>query len=125
MTTARKGRFGHFLVRGFAIWGALSLALLGWGVLRDGTDFDRTRGGYESPFEGWTGQPIDFAAAYRTATGLYGPGRVVATHLDCRTGMVSLIAFGVWVDWRVVPPRAIAVHHPREACRARGFDPAF
>ncbi|MEM9715334.1 MAG: hypothetical protein AAF826_02335 [Pseudomonadota bacterium] len=105
--------------------GGFGIAALAVGIVSDGLNFDQTRGGYDAPYEGWTGEPIDFAAAYRTSTGLYGPGRVLATHLDCTTGMVSMIAFGRSFDWRTVSERAIVVHRPREACIDRGFEPQF
>lgn len=39
--------------------------------------------------------------------------------------MISLRIAGITIDFRKVSPRAIAVHQPREACRAEGFTPRF
>jgi hypothetical protein len=113
------------IVKSLAAIGGAALLLLMAGVFLDFREFDRTSGGYEPPYEDWTGTPIDFASAYRTETGLFKDGRVISSHVDCGSGMVSLIAAGVWFDWRPLSPRAIAVHAPREACRARGFEAGF
>lgn len=105
--------------------GTLSLGALALGIVRDASNFDRTRGGYEAPYTDFTGTPIDFGAGYRTARGIYSPGVVIATHLNCTTGMVSFRVFGQEWNWRKVSERAIVVHRPREACQARGFTPRF
>jgi hypothetical protein len=108
------------LVVGMALLGALGTA-----VALDVRDFDRTSGGYSAPYEGWTGEPIDWSAAERTDDGFSRPGRVVGSELDCTTGMISFRVAGVSIDFRTVSARAIAVHRPREACAAAGFDPEF
>ncbi|MFC5381473.1 hypothetical protein [Aquipuribacter nitratireducens] len=116
------GRWG---VRVLAGVGAVLLVLTVVGAAVDAAGFDRTRGGYEPPYEGWTGEPIDWAAGAVTPTGFLDPGRVVDTTLDCTTGMIGFGVWGVSVDFRVVSERAIVVHRPREACEAAGFDPRF
>jgi hypothetical protein len=95
------------------------------GAVADLREFDQTRGGYDPPYEGWTGTPIDWSAGAVTSTGYLNPGRVVSTTMDCTTGMLAFVVLGVSVDYRVVSPRAIAVHRPREACADAGFDPQF
>lgn len=105
--------------------GAIALGLVGWGVAVDFSNFDRTRGGYEAPYTEYTGTPIDFSAGYQTKSGIFSPGVVVGTHLNCTTGMVSLRLFGQELNWRKVSPRAIAIHGPRQACEQRGFSPQF
>lgn len=108
-----------------AVVGALALVVTVVGAGLDLREFDRTRGGYEPPYEGWTGTPIDFSAGAVTSTGFLDPGRVLSTTLDCTTGMIAMVVLGVGTDYRVVSPRAIAVHRPREACVEAGFDPRF
>ncbi len=95
------------------------------GAVSDVRSFDRTSGGYEAPYTGWTGTPIDWTDGGVTRTGFYKAGAVVDTALDCTTGMVTFHAFGASYDWRPVSERAIAVHRPREACAAAGFTPRF
>jgi hypothetical protein len=105
--------------------GVIAVVGLALGLIADVDGFDRTRGGYEPPYTGWTGTPIDWSAGGVTATGFVLPGYVTDLRLDCTSGMISVEAFGAVLDIRVVSDRAIAVHRPREACEAEGFDPAF
>lgn len=116
---------GRWTTRVLAVVGALALVVTVVGAGLDLREFDRTRGGYEPPYEGWTGTPIDFSAGAVTSTGFLDPGRVLSTTLDCTTGMIAMVVLGVGTDYRVVSPRAIAVHRPREACVEAGFDPRF
>ncbi|MGL4742835.1 MAG: hypothetical protein ACRCXL_00395 [Dermatophilaceae bacterium] len=123
----RPGRLRRWGTRTLAGVGALALVGVGVGAVADFRDFDRTSGGYEAPYTGWTGTPVDWQAGITTETGFIKPGHVLDVHLDCTSGMVSFGTFGtgLTVDWRTVSPRAIAVHKPREACRAQGFTPQF
>lgn len=121
----RLARFGRWVRNALAVVGALALVLVVVGTALDLRGFDRTRGGYEPPYEGWTGTPIDWSAGAVTSTGFLDPGRVVSTELDCTSGMLSFSVVGVSVDYRVVSERAIVVHRPREACLAAGFEPQF
>jgi hypothetical protein len=106
--------------------GAVALASVAALVYLDYRSFDRTSGGYDPPYADWTGTPIDWEnEAEATADGFRRSGRIVTTTLDCTTGMISFEIAGVRRDFRPVSPRAIAVHRPREACRARGFEPEF
>jgi hypothetical protein len=116
---------GRWATRILAVVGLVALTGLTVGAIADVQGFDRTRGGYDPPYEGWTGTPTDWDAADRTTDGFRTPGYVLATTLDCTTGMIAVEAFGASVDFRVVSERAIAVHRPREACERAGFDPEF
>lgn len=113
-----------------ALWtlaaiGAVAVVLLVGGLIADYRSFDRTSGGYDPPYTGWTGTPIDWSDADRTSTGFRQSGRVLSQHLDCTSGMISFGFYGVSFDYRVVSERAIAVHRPRVACADEGFDPEF
>jgi hypothetical protein len=86
---------------------------------------DRTRGGYEPPYEGWTGTPTDWPRADVTPTGMAMRGYVSNALIDCTTGMLSFQIYGQTFDYRSVSPRALVIHKPREACAERGFSPEF
>lgn len=124
-TTRPRPAVVRWGTRALAAVGAVTIVGLGVGVAVDVSDIDRTRGGYEAPYAGWTGTPIDWESGSVTAEGFRNPGIVVDTTLDCSTGMLAFETFGVSVDYRVVSERAIVVHRPREACRSQGFTPAF
>jgi len=120
----RKAR--NFVLYGFAALGLVFSALLLVGLIVDFLNFDRTSGGYEPPYTDYTGEPIDFDAGYQTEEGIYSPGYVLSTRLNCTSGMVTFHFFNKFeFDWRAVSPRAIAVHQPREACERRDFEPEF
>lgn len=116
---------GRGAVRALAVVGIVSVVGLAVGVVSDYRSFDQTRGGYEAPYEGWTGTPIDWDTADVTTDGFRNPGVVVDFTLDCTNGMIGLSAFGADVDFRVVSERALAVHQPREGCADHGFQPEF
>jgi len=125
---ARRPRLtavGRWTIRALALVGALALVLTGLGAADDLQEFDQTRGGYDPPYEGWTGTPIDWSAGAVTSTGYLNPGRIVSTTMDCTSGMLTFVVLGVELDYRVVSGRALAVHKPREACADAGFDPQF
>jgi hypothetical protein len=102
---------------------AAALVLAGLGA--DIRSFDTTSGGYEPPYEDFTGEPIDWSQTETTEAGMRKPGHVVAFALDCTSGMIRFETLGLRLDFRPVSPRALAVHKPREACAERGFTPAF
>ncbi|MCP4382823.1 MAG: hypothetical protein GY798_15620 [Hyphomicrobiales bacterium] len=114
-----------YILTAFAAIGLLAISALGVGLYLDASEFDQTRGGYEAPYEGVTGQPVDWFAMDRTPTGLAKRGRVVNVLVDGKTGMISFEAFGLVVDFRTFSDRALAVHKPREALIAMGFEPEF
>ena len=113
------------LLRFFALVGLLLSTIIVTGIVLDVRDFDRTKGGYEPPFEGVTGEPIDWDSMDLSATGLVKRGYVINVHLHGTTGMLSFEVFKMKWDFRVVSERAIAVHKPREALIRRGFSPTF
>lgn len=96
------------------------------GLLADLTSIDETTGGYEAPFEGWTGTPIDWEAQAVTDDGFLKTGYVLTVRLDCTTGVNTGEVLGIALPYeRALSERAIAVHAPREACTAAGFEPGF
>jgi hypothetical protein len=119
------GLIGTVLKRVLLTLGVLLTGLLLTGIALDIASFDRTKGGYEAPYTGYTGEPTDWSIADRTSKGMARRGYVITVLVDCTTGMISVEVFKQEIDFRVFSPRAIAVHKPREACRERGFDPKF
>ena len=84
---------------------------------------DQTSGGYEYPFEGWTGTPTDYDAWYATPTGLFFDGRAADLHINCTTGrLVISVLSTVDYNFRDFSDRAKVVHQPQMTCRDRGFD---
>jgi hypothetical protein len=81
------------LTRGFAAFGALVAILLVAGFVRDVQSFDRTSGGYEPPYTGYTGEPIDWAHSTSRTTGMAHRGHVVNVLVDCTSGMMSFELF--------------------------------
>jgi hypothetical protein len=120
-----RARATRILGQGLAAVGAVLLALLVVGVALDVAAFDRTRGGYEPPYTGYTGTPIDWDSLDLTATGMARRGRVINVLVDCTSGMMHLEIYGVRVPFRTFSERAMVVHQPREACERRGFTPRF
>ena len=88
-------------------------------------DFDQTKGGYEAPYEGVTGSPVDWFAMDRTPTGLAKRGHVLNVLVNGTTGMISFEIFKQKIDFQKLSGRALVVHKPREAFIALGFDPEF
>ena len=85
---------------------------------------DNTQGGYEYPFEGWSGTPIDFSVMSQTKEGLFKKGYVVDQLFNCNTGLITWEVFGVIKgEFRLFSERAIVVHKPQDECKARGFNP--
>ncbi len=109
----------------FTVLGLVFVALLGVGLYLDVADFDKTRGGYEAPYEGVTGEPVDWSTLDRTTTGLVKRGYIVNVHVHGTTGMISFEVFRKIFDFRPFSERALAVHKPREALIALGFTPEF
>jgi hypothetical protein len=111
--------------RVFAGIGVVLTAILVTGLVLDVSNFDRTRGGYSPPYEGWTGEPIDWSQTDVTAQGMARRGYVTTLLVYCTTGMVEVEVFRQRIPFRPLSERAIVVHRPREACVARGFSPRF
>ena len=114
-----------FMSRLFAVIGLLLSAIIVTGIVLDVIDFDRTQGGYEPPYEGVVGEPINWDNMDLTSTGLVKRGYIINVHLHGATGMLSFEVFKKKIDFRVVSGRAIAVHKPREGLIRRGFSPEF
>lgn len=110
---------------GLAIVGALAIVMFIGGLIADLRAFDETSGGYEPPYENYTGDPINFDELDQSNEGIVGRGYSVDILLDCTTGMISFEFFKLRFDFRTVSERAIAVHKPQDACLKRGFEPAF
>lgn len=64
LSTARR-----WAARTLAAVGAVSLVGLGVGAAVDISGFDRTSGGYEAPYTGWTGTPTEWEAGDVTPEG--------------------------------------------------------
>jgi len=114
-----------YILYPFAAIGALAIAILAWGIWLDVKDFDTTKGGYDAPYEGVTGDPVDWYTLDRTPTGLAKRGHVVNVLVDGKSGMISFEIFRQKIDFRPFSGRALAVHKPREAFLAMGFEPEF
>lgn len=121
----RPTRVRSLAVGTLAVVGLVLAALLVGGVIADGLSFDRTSGGYEPPYTGYTGEPIDWEAAHVTEEGFFEDGYVLDLYVDCTTGMVSFEVFQQRWDWRELSGRALVVHRPAEACESEGFRPDF
>ena len=114
-----------FIVSVFATIGVVCVVGLILGAILDLSNFDRTSGGYEPPYQGVTGEPIDWSALDKTPTGLVRRGYVVDTHVNGSTGMISFEIFKARVDYRPLSERALVVHKAREGLIQRGFNPEF
>ena len=108
-----------------AVVGAAATILFIVGFWLDFRDFDQTRGGYEPPFDGVEGDPVDWLSLDRTSTGVAKRGRVVNTLVNGTTGLISFEIYGLEIPFRPFSERALVVHRPREAFIALGFDPDF
>ena len=121
----RLARARSLAVGTLAALGFVLTALILGGLVADGLSFDRTSGGYEPPYTGYTGEPIDWEATHVTEEGFFKDGYVLDLYVDCTTGMVSFEVFQRRLDWRELSGRALVVHRPAEACRKEGFEPDF
>ncbi|MFT6156827.1 MAG: hypothetical protein ACI9I4_001735 [Neolewinella sp.] len=107
----------------FSAVGIFVILALVLGLVADIRSADSTKGGYEHPFEGWSGKTIDFSAMYQTKDGLYKSGYVVDQFFNCNTGMISWEILGfIKGEFRQFSERAIVVHKPQDECKARGFN---
>jgi hypothetical protein len=95
------------------------------GLFFDIKEMDHTKGGYELPYVGVTGDPIDWDSMDLTSTGLVRRGYVLNFLVNGTTGMISLELFGIEFEARKLSERAIVVHKPRDAFIRRGFKPQF
>jgi hypothetical protein len=118
-------RSRHRARRAVVTIGVLATGLFATGFIADVSAVDDTSGGYEAPYAGWTGTPIDWDAQERTATGFVKDGWVSKTFTDCSTGGVRAEIAGITVWEQQLSERALVVHQPREACARNGFTPGF
>lgn len=109
----------------FAGLGCLSSVLFLTGLAIDIGNFDNTRGGYEPPYTGWTGSPIDWTTVDTTSTGMARRGYVTNLLVNCTSGLISVQVYGTTIPFRPFSPRALAVHKPHQTCLERGFTPKF
>lgn len=115
----------RLVFRFFALIGFILTAGLITGIVLDIRHFDRTQGGEEPPYEGVTGERIDWNSFDLTREGLVKRGYVLDTHINGTTGLVTYELFTLKIPFRTLSQRAIAVHGARHAFRQRGFDPQF
>ena len=113
------------LVIFFAIIGMITVIYALVGITIDVVTFDQTKGGYEAPYEGWKGTPVDWDRMDITQGGLVKRGYVLDVYVNGTTGMISFGILGMKIDWQTFSDRALKVHQPREGLRRRGFDPQF
>ncbi|NJN31026.1 MAG: hypothetical protein HC824_11785 [Synechococcales cyanobacterium RM1_1_8] len=109
----------------FASLGCLSSGLFLTGLAIDTGNFDNTRGGYEPPYTGWAGTPIDWTTVDTTPTGMARRGYVTNLLVDCTSGLISVQIYGTTIPFRPFSPRALAVHKPRQTFLERCFTPEF
>lgn len=97
------------------------------GLAADYAAFDPTSGGYEPPYDDYTGEPIDWEnETYTTERGMVKTGYVLDTHVDCTSGIIRFeVLNGPTVAFRELSDRALAVHEPRLACQERGSESEF
>jgi len=114
-----------YILKTFATIGGLAITTIAYGLYLDISNFDQTKGGYEAPYNGVSGTPVDWFALDRTPTGLAKRGYVVNVLVDGTSGMISFEVFKHKIDFRTFSDRALAVHKPREAFVALGFHPEF
>lgn len=110
------------VVRLFALVGAVLAVYVGVALALDVGNLDRTRGGYEPPYTGFTGEPLRFEEVAVTTEGGVVRGRVLDSLVDCETGVWRFETLGLGFDYRGVSERALVVHKPQEICRRHGFD---
>ncbi len=115
----------NITIKLFSLIGLFFIITLLFGLYLDIKDFDRTKGGYEPPYTGVTGEPVDWNSMDLTSTGLVKRGHIVNVIVNGTTGMISFEIFKMKIDWQVFSDRALIVHKPREALIKRGFKPEF
>ena len=113
------------IIKIFSLLGLILTSLIITGFVFDIKNLDQTRGGYNPPYKGVTGEPIDWGSMDLTSTGLVRRGYVVNVLVNGTSGMVSFEVFNLTFDWQTFSDRALAVHKPKEALLKRGFKPDF
>ncbi len=87
MNLWKKLKTGSFY--SFALVGVVAALLFVSGLVADLRNFDRTRGGYEPPFSGYTGTPTDWRTLDTTTAGMSYRGRILNVLIDCTSGMIT------------------------------------
>lgn len=118
-------RASRAITGSFAFVGVLVTGYLAGAAVADFSLFDQTSGGYEAPYQAWTGTPIDWSVVDVSPQGFVRRGRVLDVLVDCTTGMITIDLIGLRIPFRGFSDRALVVHKPREACVAAGFSPTF
>jgi hypothetical protein len=113
------------LLKTFSVIGFTAVILLSVALYLDIQKMDKTDGGYDFPYEGVTGETLDWDSMDLTSTGLVRRGHVLNFIVNGTTGMISLEFLGFTFQARKLSERAIVVHKPREAFIKRGFNPEF
>lgn len=108
-----------------ALKGLIFVFILTTGIYLDFKNFDQTKGGYDAPYKGVTGNPVNWDSLDQTPTGFVKRGYVINILINATTGMISFEIFKQRFDWRVFSERALVVHKPREAFIEKGFSPQF
>lgn len=86
---------------------------------------DLTSGGYEYPFDNWTGTATDYDTWYAAPDGLFYDGVAADLHINCTSGRLTISVLStIDVPFRDFSDRAKVVHQPQMTCRERGFDTA-
>ncbi|MEP2935182.1 MAG: hypothetical protein ABJM06_05665 [Gilvibacter sp.] len=114
-----------YLTLTFTLIGIITVLYGAIGLVVDIKTFDRTKGGYDYPYENWSGTPVDWDLMDITKTGLVKRGYVLDVHINGTTGMISFGALGLKWDWQRFSKRALKVHKPKEALIRKGFTPKF
>jgi len=109
----------------FTIIGMLTVLYGCIGLVIDIKTFDQTKGGYEYPYENWTGTPVDWDSMDITEAGLVKRGHIIDVYVNGTTGMISFGFLGIKKDWQTFSQRALKVHKPKEALIRKGFTPQF
>ena len=94
----------------FALTGLTLVLIIIAGIYLDIQGFDQTKGGYEPPFIGVIGKPVDWDRMDLTSSGLTKRGYVINVLVNGTTGMISFEIFKQKIDWQVFSERALIVH---------------
>ena len=73
----------------FTIIGILYTLYFFVGLTTDIITFDQTKGGYEAPYQGWSGTPVQWDTFDQTQTGLVKRGFIIDVYIHGTTGMMT------------------------------------
>ena len=86
------------IIKSFAAVGLAFVLTIMLGIYLDVKDFGKTKGGYEPPYVGVTGESIDWSRLDITSTGLAKRGYVINVLVNGTTGMISFEIFKQKID---------------------------